>query len=216
MALLGATSLTGCNSIPQFIAGVADVGASASRTIFKMATSPVSWTKDTTAFDGMLRVVNGVSLSPGGSSNFPVVFAGSVPVSVTLNNNIIGLTVNTGAAFPGTTLATDNADTADSTGVSVSEAQITVHQHPYISPQPGTLAPNTTANHATPAQSLSTFTPAGQGGSHVHTTQPHNHPLLNGQPGPHAHPISGQHSHTVTSTQNFSVNYVDMIVSIKN
>ena len=57
MALLGVTSLTGCNSIPQFIAGTADVGASASRTVFRMATSPVSWTKDTAAFDGMLKFI---------------------------------------------------------------------------------------------------------------------------------------------------------------
>ena len=216
MALLGATSLTGCNSIPQFIAGVADVGASASRTIFRMATSPVSWTKDTAAFDGMLRITNAASLSPGGSLNFPAVFTSSVPLTVTLNQNAIGLTVNTQTAFPGFVLNTGNADTPASTGATVSEPQITSHVHDYISPQSSFLSPNTTANHASPAQSVSNFSPAGQGQSHNHGTQPHDHPLLNGQPGPHGHSISGQHAHTVTSTQNFSVNYVDIIVSIKD
>lgn len=216
MAVLGATSLTGCNSIPQFMPGVADVGAStASRTIFRMATSPVSWTKDTAAFDGMLRVVNGATLSPGGSASFPTVFTATAPLSVTLAQNIIGLTINQAAAFPGANLPSGPGGDSNTQPAAVSTAQITAHDHPYIAGATGSLAPGTTANHAAQATSPAQFTSTGQNQGHIHGIDAHTHQLL-GTFQQHAHTISGQHGHTVTSTQTFHVNYVDMIVSIKD
>lgn len=213
MALLGATSLTGCNSIPQFIAGTADVGASASRTVFRMATSPVSWTKDTTAFDGTLRITNGASLSPGGSSNFPVVFTTAAPLSVTLVQNAVALSVTQAAAFPdATSTAADGSGTTDATTVSL--AQLSGHGHPYIGPAPGNLNAGTTVQNITTAQATISSGSYGFGGSHTHNWGSHTHAL--GTISQHTHTISGQHSHTVTSTQNFNVNYVDMIISIKD
>lgn len=219
MAVLGATSLTGCNSIPQFIAGTADVGASASRTVFRMATSPVSWTKDTAAFDGTLRVVNGASLSPGGSSNFPAVFASSVPLSVTLVQNSISLSVTQASAFPGTALNSGQDGGTNTEPVTLSTPQITAHAHPYVTAATGQIGPGATANilAASPAPAGSPTSADGGGGAHIHTVQQHTHPFLGpGTFNQHNHQMTGQHSHTVTSTQNFNINYVDMIISIKD
>lgn len=213
MALLGATSLTGCNSIPQFIAGTADVGASASRTVFRMATSPVSWTKDTTSFDGTLRVING-STSPGGSTNFPIVFTTSFPVSVTLDQGSVSLSVSQTQAFPNATnTGSDGTGTTDST--TLSTATISGHSHSYVGPTPGTATAAVPGNSGIPdaTETVDSGT-YGSGQSHTHTWQGHTHAL--GTISQHTHTISGQHSHTISSTQNFNVNYVDMIISIKD
>jgi hypothetical protein len=88
------------------------------------------------------------------------------------------------------------------------------HGHPYIGPANGQLNAGTTASNITTAQATVSSGSYGGGGSHSHNFSAHAHtlgPILS-----HTHSISGQHSHTVTSTQNFNVNYVDMIISIKD
>ena len=67
MAVLGSTSLTGCNSIPDFI-------AAGSLMFFQSTTAPTGWTKQTTHNDKALRVVTGTA-TPGGSSSFSTIFA---------------------------------------------------------------------------------------------------------------------------------------------
>ncbi|MGA1047410.1 MAG: hypothetical protein ACO3UU_05330 [Minisyncoccia bacterium] len=75
MAILGSTTLTGCNSIPDFI-------ASGSLMLFKQSTAPTSWVKQTTHNNKTLRVVSG-TVSPGGSIAFSSAFpsASTVPIS---------------------------------------------------------------------------------------------------------------------------------------
>ena len=75
MAILGSTTLTGCNSIPDFI-------APGSLMLFFQASSPTSWTKQTADNDTALRVVNGTA-TPGGSIAFSSAFpsASTVPIS---------------------------------------------------------------------------------------------------------------------------------------
>lgn len=224
MALLGATSLTGCNSIPQFIPGLADVGVTttaASRTIFRMATSPVSWTKDTTAFDGMLRITNAASLSPGGSLNFPAVFTSSFPSSLTFDQQPIGLTVTAAAAFSTPSVTSGPGGNTTTQPATLSLTQVTQHSHQYTAVASGFIGPGVTANIAAQvAAAPSPTTAAGGGGSHFHTIQVHTHNVgtVNGSDYlPHTHPTAGtNHTHTVTTTQSFNVNYVDMIISIKN
>jgi hypothetical protein len=80
MAVLGATNLTGCNSIPDFIAG-------GSLVLFQQTTAPTSWTKQTTHDNKALRVVSGTA-TPGGSTAFSTVFA-SRPVSGTVGNHTL-------------------------------------------------------------------------------------------------------------------------------
>jgi len=67
MAVLGATTLTGCNSIPDFIAGT-------SRTIFRGTNAPTGWTKLTDLNDRALRVVASGALASGGSNPFVNIF----------------------------------------------------------------------------------------------------------------------------------------------
>jgi hypothetical protein len=75
MAILGSTTLTGCNSIPDFI-------APGSLMIFKQSTAPTSWVKQTTHNDKTLRVVSGTA-TPGGTIAFSSAFpsASTVPIS---------------------------------------------------------------------------------------------------------------------------------------
>ena len=76
MAVLGATSLTGCNSIPDFI-------AAATQSTFQQTAAPTSWTKITTINDYTLRVVSG-SASSGGTTAFTSVLT-SRSVAGTVN-----------------------------------------------------------------------------------------------------------------------------------
>lgn len=62
MAVLGSTSLTGCNSIPAFI-------ASGTLMMFQQSTAPSSWTKQTSHNDKSLRVVSGNAVN-GGTNAF--------------------------------------------------------------------------------------------------------------------------------------------------
>jgi microcystin-dependent protein len=70
MAILGLTSLTGCNSIPDFI-------ETGTPMVFHQTTAPTSWTKSTTHDNKALRVVNG-TITTGGSSPFTSILNGSV------------------------------------------------------------------------------------------------------------------------------------------
>jgi hypothetical protein len=62
MAVLGTTSLTGCDSIPDFI-------GTGSIWIFHQTNAPTSWTKITTLDNRCLRITNG-SIGDGGTNPF--------------------------------------------------------------------------------------------------------------------------------------------------
>jgi hypothetical protein len=83
MAILGSTSLTGCNSIPDFI-------AAGTLMLFQQTTAPTSWTKDTTSHNNKaLRVVTGTA-SSGGTTAFTTVFASRTP-SGTVSGHTLSL-----------------------------------------------------------------------------------------------------------------------------
>lgn len=80
MAVLGSTSLTGCNSIPAFI-------AAGTVAIFRQSSAPSSWTKDTSSNNNRaLRCVTGTA-SSGGNVAFTTAFA-SKPVSGNVSTNV--------------------------------------------------------------------------------------------------------------------------------
>jgi hypothetical protein len=90
MAILGSTSLTGCNSIPDFI-------GTGSLMLFFQTSAPTSWVKQTTDNDVALRVVNG-TVSPGGSISFSSAFPNSTkPISspVTVSGTVGNHTLTT-------------------------------------------------------------------------------------------------------------------------
>ena len=208
MALLGATTLTGCSSIPGFI-------GSGSKLLFENATPPTSWTKDTTHNNKALRVVNTVSLTPGGSRGFTVAFPATKAVAGSIVQNTTGVSVQ--GAPAGVTI------TATQTGVVVqghtlSIAQLPAHTHNYqffVNPNFSRLGPIATADAGD--SNGSTFNQAGGSTSHDHgvTEGTHNH-TINNPSHPHAD-TDIQHNHTFTGTaQDFAVNYVDIIVAIKD
>ena len=86
MAVLGSTSLTGCNSIPAFI-------AAGTVAIFRQSSAPSSWTKDTSSNNNRcLRCVTGTA-SSGGNVAFTTAFAqkgvsGNVSTNVSTNVSV--------------------------------------------------------------------------------------------------------------------------------
>ena len=76
MAVLNATSLTGCSSIPDFI-------ATSTQSTFQQTASPTSWTKITSINNYALRVVSGTA-SSGGTTDFTSVLT-SRSVAGTVN-----------------------------------------------------------------------------------------------------------------------------------
>ena len=104
MAVLGSTSLTGCNSIPAFI-------AAGTVAVFRQSSAPSSWTKDTTNHNNKcLRCVTGTA-SSGGNVAFTTAFA-SKPVSGNVSSNA---STNVSVSVGNHTLST---------------AQIPSHSHP--------------------------------------------------------------------------------------
>lgn len=205
MATLGATSLTGCNSIPGFI-------AAGSKMTFEMATAPINWTKDTSKNQSTLRIVSG-SLSPGGNSPFSTVFTPAFPVSTT----------SPSASSPTSTPSTSSSlsyNPASAGPLSISPAtisnpQMTAHSHPYSgwSGLTHQIASGST-RHASPAVGDATGT-TGSGGSHTHTgSTDHGH--FTGS-GPHSHPLTPvQHSHTFSASLDFGIQYIDVIIASKD
>lgn len=209
MAVLGATSLTGCDSIPSFI-------GNGSKTVFWMATSPVSWTKDTTVNQGMLRIINGSTLSPGGSLTFSQVFTSNKPISGSISQNSVGFTTTNGSLSTNIGSLTTSAPSAStqSSPATLSTPQINVHYHPHITVASTLLQPgvdNHAPNTATPNAS---FVNAGQGGGHVHG-ESHTHSVQFGL-ATHEHPITGQHQHPISFLTEYNIFYVDMIICTKN
>ena len=80
MAVLGSTSLTGCNSIPDFI-------AAGSLMLFQQTSAPTGWTKQTTHNDKALRIVSGAA-SSGGSTAFSSVMVSKTPAGTVDNTTL--------------------------------------------------------------------------------------------------------------------------------
>jgi hypothetical protein len=206
MALLGATSLTGCDSIPSFI-------AAGTKMIFQNATSPVNWTKDTTVSEGMLRVVNGATLSPGGTSTFSQVFVSNKPISVQAVQNVINLTIGNAPAQVSSLL--NGSPVGSVPGTTLQQAQNQSHGHSQVvQASVGNFAGPGTQPNAPQSTFANTFFAGPGGGTHTHGIGNHDHSYTT--TAQHNHTISGQHAHTVTSTSDFDIQYVDMIISTKD
>jgi len=220
MAVLGATSLTGCNSIPVFMPGTADVGvATATRTIFQNASAPTSWTKDTTVNEGMLRVTNGATLTQGGNQTFSQVFAASRTVSGTLTQNAAGITINQAAAIASVNNGSLNGGIdSGPTALGTPTMRSHTHQSQNLS-QPAQQRSPGTANWAFYPQPTVSTGANGSGLGHVHTfpggAHTHTLPLAFSQY-QHSHTVSGQHQHSWSTTWNAAINYVDMIICRKD
>lgn len=207
MAVLGATSLTGCTSIPSFM-------GTGARTTFRMATTPVSWTKDTAVNTGTLRVVNG-SVSPGGSLIWDQVFT-TRPYSSAVSPATDGCSV--GAASGTIGLAQNNAHPSAVPLSAVDTTQITAHAHPGVG-LPGSISLRPGAVNSGYFGRVNTAVgSAGGGGQHQHQTSSngsHTHAIS--PESPHTHVISGSHDHSgYSGSVDFNLTYVDVIVATKD
>ena len=206
MAILGSTTLTGCLYIPDFI-------AAGSKMIFRATNAPTSWTKDATHNNKTLRIINGATLAPGGSTAFTSIFTGSRSVQGSIAQGATGLTVTAAPA--------DVSIGAASAGVSIDAHTLAIneipsHDHSY---QVNNVERKSPGGDAQTVQGTDTPN-TGQAGS----TQSHTHGITNPQ---HPHPVTNpnhphgvtdpQHNHTFTGTaQDFAVLYVDVIVATKD
>jgi hypothetical protein len=206
MATLSDFTLTNCFFIPDFI-GPGTIA------VFEQTNSPTSWTKDTSHNNKALRIING-NIANGGSFTFSSIltnrsWSGSTssnPINVTsISSEIAPITLS--SVTPPITVQGAVAD-------------MTTHTHGYVSNQTAQRTPG-------PFQSMgniaaTTSGASGGGAQHTHVASAlitqHNHAMH--QPGTitsHTHPSTeSQHSHPVSTTQNFSVNYRDIIFASKD
>lgn len=208
MAVLGATSLTGCTSIPSFM-------GTGARTTFRMATVPVSWTKDTTVNTGTLRVVNGTT-SPGGSIIWDQVFTTRPfgPLNTQPGTDGAGINPQTVSV----SVEQNNFLTPQTTSANALDAN-TMRAHAHI-----VIEPQQTLNYAPGAQNMfnaktaANMTAAGSGQQHSHAINSnHTHPFPAIPNANHTHPISkSAHVHSFSGSADFNLTYVDVIVAVKD
>ena len=219
MTTLTSNSLDGCTSIPNFL-------PTGTRMTFRNTLPPTSWTKETNSAynDAALRLATG-TVTLGGSSPFLTVFPTTqkaVQGSVNQVQSSVSVAQNTVApALNSQTSSTPTNPTTPWQSVTLTTAQIPTHDHQYtrhpngaargMALQPGARGiAYQVSDFATDANS------AVSGHNHsfsvAHT---HAHP---GSATQHSHPISslGPHNHGFTTTsQNFAISYVDIIIAIK-
>lgn len=216
MAVLGVSNLTGCSSIPNFI-------ATGSRMVFEQTAAPTSWTKETdAAFSNVaLQVVTGTA-SFGGQLSFPSVFpttakgVGAVPLV-----GPASLTVNASGPILAVQASPEGAG-ASYDSKTLTESFLRLHDHNYVPRGDALVLRNPAATQSAPDL---TFQPAGNtgntggNGSHTHTIVgthgPGNHSVSSGT---HAHTVNAvDHPHIFTMTaRDFDVNYMDVIICIKS
>jgi hypothetical protein len=187
MAILGATTLTGCSSIPDFI-------ATGTLVTFQQTSAPSGWTKQTTHNNKALRVVSGTA-SSGGNQTFTTAFAASRSVSGS----------NTAATATGS--LTQTAATGTVQGTALSTAQLALHAHgvSYFR-EPGTQFRLASG----PAPNIHRSAPSDNAGS----GSQHTHPFSGTQ---HDHQFQGtSHNHPWSGSVSFDVQYVDLIIASKD
>jgi hypothetical protein len=218
MATLTSNSLDGCTSIPNFL-------PTGTRMTFRNTLPPTSWTKETNSAynDAALRLATG-TVTLGGSSPFLTVFPASqkaVQGSVNSIQSSVSVAQNT-APLSAQTSSTPTNPTTVWQSVTLSIAQIPAHNHSY-------------ARHPNGAARGMALQPGARGIAYQvsdfstnqnNAVSGHNHAFSVGHSHAHGasstqhnHPISsfGTHNHgfTATTSQDFAISYVDIIIAIK-
>ena len=217
MATLTSNSLDGCTSIPNFL-------PTGTRMTFRNTLPPTSWTKETNSAynDAALRLATG-TVTLGGSSPFLTVFPASqkaVQGSVNSIQSSVSVAQNT-APLNAQTSSTPTNPTTVWQSVTLSEAQIPAHNHPYARHPNGAargmaLQPGARGIAYLVSDFSTNQNTAVSGHNHTFSVaHTHAHP---GSATQHTHPISslGTHGHGFTTTsQDFAISYVDIIIAIK-
>lgn len=110
MAVLGTTTLTGCDSIPGFI-------PTGSVFVCYQAAAPTSWTRLATQDNKALRVVSGTGGGAGGTTAFTSVFASRTTTgSVSITNGAVTLTTAQMAGHSHTITGSNRINVAGGSG----------------------------------------------------------------------------------------------------
>lgn len=216
MAVLGATTLTGCLYIESFLGGTDPGTGTGYKCVFNQTTPSTSWTKETALAynDIALRVVTGTGAATGGSTAF----------STVLTARSIGLSIQQAAAGVTFNQAAGNVSTGQaygyppaSLGLQGAVADLPSHTHQF---QRNLAEPILDSNIArTNATLTGPFTSGGSGSSlqHGHTATWGLH--AHGVTDTHGHGIAGQHGHTPPgpgTQDNFAVLYRDVVIARKD
>ena len=216
MAVLGATTLTGCEYIEQFLGGTDPLTGEPYRCVFNSTTPSTSWTKETSLVynNAALRVVTGDGYDTGGSSAFTTVLS---------SNKSIGLAIQPGAAAVTFQPAAGNVTANAASLLPVARtsaavlADLPTHTHNF---DRNAQVPHIPAAPQRVNSALSTARNTGTRGNstqhdHTITATPHTHGITD----THTHPITGSHSHTPPgpgTQENFAVLYRDVIIARKD
>ncbi len=221
MAVLTLDSLTGCSSIPSFMGGSVDTPSNPTKTIFHNTNAPTNWVKDTTHNDKALRVIGGASgtaLSAGGLTSFSSIFTSGRGGSFATSSNPMGVSIQPSpfnypsGPFPVT-------GTTGTSVLTLAQMAAHAHQHSYnIGPQSGNnnasplITSGTTLSGNNTAGTLENTGTTGHNhsfdASHSHTIQDTGHT--------HTLTATGPHSHQATVSQDFSIQYIDVIIATKS
>jgi len=220
MAVLGSTTLTGCEYIESFLGGYIPFTTTGYMCVFNQTTPGGSWTKVTNPAynDIALRVVT------GGSGNQ---ISGSTAFSSVLTTKSIGLSIQPASAGVTFNSASgnvslqnktiQNSPTPVQTTTSANLADLPLHTHQFQRFNAQQILQSTAdrANSTLAAAQDSGTT--GGNVQHSHTLQftAHSHSVNSS----HTHQISGSHTHEVSGPQtqeNFAVLYRDVVIAEKD
>jgi hypothetical protein len=207
MATLSGTTLTNCFYIPDFI-------PAGTKTAFENTdppTAPTSWVKDTSLTNCTLRVVTGSVTSSLLNQQFSTVLTNrTIPLTVTSVQS--GLAVQSGPF----NVSIAPADSTDNLSVPSAALYGVPSSHQHTVPGASTTNLRATIGPAVVVQSQQFTGATGGGVPHTHGSTatggiPHTHQSVG-----HTHPVTeSPHNHTSSATQNFSVNYKDLIIATK-
>lgn len=221
MAVLGATTLTGCVFIEQFLGGTDPGTGTGYRCIFNSTNPSTSWTKETSLAynDAALRVITGTGAGTGGSTAFATVLSSGKSIGLSVQSGTAGVTFQPSQPANVSANASPLFGQGTSPGLSgASLADLPFHTHTFDRHAIVTTIP--TASVQKVNATLTAARQTGNGGSstqHTHTVSGGTH--THGITSNHTHTIGGSHGHTppVPGTQeNFAVLYRDVIIARKD
>ena len=223
MAVLGATTLTGCEFIEQFLGGTDPITGEPYRCVFNSTNPSVSWTKETSLVynNAALRVTTGDGYDTGGSAAFTTVLSSGKSIGLSIQQRTVGptlnVTLNPSPANVTATAASLYPGGAPVTVGSSTLADLPLHTHNFNRHETIPMTP------AAPQRVNATLSAARQtgdrGGSIQHAHNINANPHTHGITGTHTHTVTGSHGHTPPgpgTQENFAVLYRDVIIARKD
>lgn len=205
IVISGGLTVNGAFNLTEF--------ASGTRLLFQQTAAPTGWTKDTTHNDKAMRIVSG-TVGTGGTTAFSSVFA-SRTVSGTVSNttdsgSISSVSVTGATDFRQPTVYVNNH--------TLSWEQMPYHRHvTSFATQTNTATSNGTSSRlisGSGTDRYSDYQGANWAHNHGASQDSHQHGFTANA---HSHTLTmNAHNHTYSSTLDMAVQYVDVIIAVKD